>query len=80
MGHLPYAGDGFPRMADDWRRKAPRKKGNTGKKKGKGNKGADRWASGAAREKGLAGACGRLTAWVQERSEGEGKSACGWRR
>ena len=35
MGHLPYAGDGFPRMAGDWRRKAPGKKGNTGKKKGR---------------------------------------------
>jgi len=50
MGHLPYAGDGFPRMAGDWRRKAPRKKGNTGKKKGKGNKGADRWATRAVSE------------------------------
>ena len=50
MGHLPYAGDGFPRMAGDWRRKAPRKKGNTGKKKGKGNKGADRWATHAESE------------------------------
>ena len=59
MGHLPYAGDGFPRMAGDWRRKAPRKKGNTGKKKGKGNKGADRWATHAVSEGRTDGACGR---------------------
>ena len=59
MGHLPYAGDGFPRMAGDWRRKAPRKKGNTGKKKGKGNKGADRRATRAVSEGRTDGACGR---------------------
>ena len=57
-----------------------RKERGASGKKGKGMVAADGWASGAAREKGLAGACGRLTAWVQERSEGEGKSACGWRR
>jgi hypothetical protein len=45
-------------MAGDWRRKAPRKKGNTGKKKGKGNKGANRWATHVVSEGRTDGACG----------------------
>ena len=46
-------------IGGDWRRKAPGKKGNTGMKKGKGNKGADRWATRAVSEGRTDGACGR---------------------